>query len=288
MKGYIKKSAIALRKVSLAVLCVAMLLSFFPVNVNAADYMGYVTVVNGKGGYVDNKKGYTSLKSLWNEVEKYSTSDYKITVDVNKNWNLKTDYTNKRLVVASNSYITLNMNGHNIDAGNVCLDRGLDKDDHGYGKGQIIKVEDNATLIINGGDTSTTHVGYLSYTRNKKYNTYGMFSLDDRVGSTKVTIHGALLTGGACDDHDGAGAITIGKSSKVTINNVTIAGNIASSGYNAAGGAINMYYSYSTLVLNGCTLEYNYSANEGGAIYVSDSENTVKINNSTIRYNSTK
>lgn len=82
MKNYIKQY---LRKLSLSVLVLALLFSFIPQKVvHAADYMGYVTVVNSKGGYVDNKVGYTSLKSLWDEVEKYSSSGYKITVDVKK------------------------------------------------------------------------------------------------------------------------------------------------------------------------------------------------------------
>lgn len=148
-------------------------------------------------------------------------------------------------------------------------------------------MDSGATLIIDGGTSSSAksvaHSGYINYSTNGGH---GIFTLDSSAGGTSKTYYGGLLTGGACDDMDGAGAITIAKTGKVELYNLTIAGNIAASGYGAAG-AINAYKDSVTLTMNSVLMEYNFSENAGGAIYVNNAKSSITIKNSTIQNNAT-
>lgn len=232
-------------------LVLALVFSLLPVSVLAASG---VASVNGET--------YTSVKSAWNAVKNGGT------IDLLADWNLKALY-DDCLTVEKNASVTVNLNGHMID-------RGLANTRYyGYGDGQIFYVKDNASLTVNGGDTSIRHGGYVQ----------GHLWFPGGNGSETLT--GGVLTGGACDDSDGAGAITIKKNAIVTLNNVTVAGNLADC-YGALyghAGAIRMHNSGSVLNLNDTKIVYNHAEDNGGGIYIDDDNCLVNMSNSEISHN---
>ena len=125
--------------------------------------------------------------------------------------------------------------------------------------GCLFHVREGSTLIINGGknasDASITtwHMGRTSQ---------GIWMTEDDFGS--IEYGGGMLAGGY--NSDGGGCITADAGANVTLNNVTLAGNISSYG----GGAVYLGGSNSNpshLQVNNSKLEYNKSiSSHGGAI----------------------
>lgn len=115
----------------------------------------------------------------------------------------------------------------------------------------------------------------------------GIFTLDSKAGGSAFTIYGGLLTGAACDDSVGGGAITMKKGTHVNLYNLTIAGNIAGTGYTGGkGGGIRMYGGTNYLTLENTVIEYNFAGNPGGGIYVGDANDRIVMKNSQIIHNS--
>lgn len=238
------------RRVISLLLALVLAFSLLPVSAFAA---GDIAVVNGTA--------YTSVKDAWNAVKKGGT------IDLLADWNLKSAY-NNCLTVEKNAAVTVNLNGHMIN-------RGLANTRYyGSGDGQIFYVKGNAALTVNGGE-STPHAGYRD----------GHLWFPGGNGSATLT--GGVLTGGACDDSDGAGAISMMKNATVTLNNVTVAGNLADC-YGALyghAGAIRMHSSGGVLNLNSSKILYNHAEDNGGGIYINDENNLIRMNNSEISYN---
>lgn len=223
------------RRVISLLLAFILTVSLLPVSASAA--VGAARV---------NGQTYTSVKDAWNAVKNGGT------IDLLTDWNLKSMYDNC-LTVEKSAAVTVNLNGHMID-------RGLANTKYyGYGDGQIFYVKDNASLTVNGGDP-TPHAGYSD----------GHLWFPGGNGSVILT--GGVLTGGACDDSDGAGAISMMKNATVTLNDVTVAGNLADC-YGALyghAGAIRMHNSGSVLNLNDTKIVYNHAEDNGGGIYIDD------------------
>lgn len=232
-------------------LVLALVFSLLPVSVLAASEVARV-----------GSRTYTSVKDAWNAVKKGGT------IDLLADWNLKSMYDNC-LTVEKNATVTVNLNGHMIN-------RGLANTRYyGYGDGQIFFVKDNASLTVNGGDPTTPHAGYRS----------GHLWFPG--GSGTMTLTGGVLTGGACDDSDGAGAISMMENTVVTLNSVTVAGNLADC-YGALyghAGAIRMHRSGGVLNLNSSKILFNHAEDNGGGIYIDDDNNIINMNASEISNN---
>ena len=250
------KKRIGGRRCLSLLLSLVLMLSLLPVRAAAANH---VAVVKGTI-YYDN------IKDAWNAVKKGGR------IDLLTDWNLEESGYRNCLTVEENADVTVYLNGH-------ILSRGLAKTNYlGYGNGQIFYVKNGASLTINGGEDgeNTPHPGHLE----------GDLWFPGS-GAKSVTLTGGVLTGGACDDSDGAGAITMRKDAVVTLNNVTVAGNYADTymGSNGSGGAIRMHNSGGTLNLNSSKIMYNHAEDNGGGIFIDDENCTVNMNNSEISHN---
>ena len=206
-----------------------------------------------------NGVNYSDPISAWNAVRKGGT------IVMLKDWNLQ-----ERLVVETNAQITLEMDGHIID-------RGLATTDYsGEGKGQIFFVNDGATLTINGGK-ATEHRGYVEG---------GLWFSGAKEGSV-TNLTGGVIRGGASDDSDGAGAITMMNRSTVTLNQVSIVGNVSDCFWTfyGDGGAIRMQDEYGTLNLTDSRIMFNHAEDDGGAIYIQKDHCTVNMVRSSVGSN---
>ena len=115
--------------------------------------------------------------------------------------------------------------------------------------------------------------------------TYGTFSHGGGIycTSSSPTISNCTITGNTAED---GGGIFCDYGSSPTISNCTITGNSAS-GYNASGGGINCFGSYSSPTISNCTITGNSASGSttayGGGIYCRSSSPT--ISNCTITGN---
>ncbi len=190
-----------------------------------------------------------------------------VNIYLNDDWYTK-DY--GRIVIPKGRSYTFFLNGHMINRGKV----GSYGDLWCGGKaGEVIAVEDGATLTIRGGDTTTEHRGSL--TDN------GHFWIADDNGST--VIKGGLITGGATDssgesgDRCGGGGIsTAGKDVNVYISGTTIAGNLADkvSGSYGNGGGIAVGGYDTKLRLSDTDVIYNHAEGNGGGIGIPSAAST--------------
>ena len=199
---------------------------------------------------------YTSYKEAWAYVQANGG-----TVDVLSDWVLDSN-----LIVPEDKIITVNMNGHNI--------RRNFAPGTAANSGQIFLVCDNAELIVKGGTETTEHKGTISPEGLWMYDENGTNSL-----------YGGLISGGS--NNNGGGGIHIQENAKVTLNNVTVAGN-RSLDNNGAGG-VRLQYDNSRLVLDNSRICYNLAdAGDGGGIYVNGDAAVVSItNNSSVDNNAT-
>ncbi len=172
-----------------------------------------------------------------------------------------------RITIPEGKSYTFNLEGHMINRGLASIQYS------GKGSGEVITVSKNATLVVNGGDKSTVHHGTLyDSQRFWKY---------DLAGS--ADINGGLITGGASDDSKCAGGITMSSdgSVKVTLNDVTVAGNVQDAYLltHGDGGGIYVGGKSSMLELNGSKVMYNHAENSGAGIYINGNSSTVNIKN---------
>ena len=237
------------------------------------QHVGTITYVKDGSSVTQT---YDSVNTLIDAATALGNTE--LSIDLSCDWE-----TSSRIIVPDGSKWTINLNGHMIN-------RGLGNTDYtGYTTGEVFHVYSNTTFVVNGGSTSIAHKGRLVTDDDG-----GTFWLSDATasGSSTQDIKGGLITGGACDDKCGAGAIAIeGSNAAVTFNNVTIAGNI-SDDYGLIeghGGAVAIHDgSDNTFTLSGSSVLYNHAEGDGGAIAVLDKNNTVNIEaNSNISYNST-
>ncbi len=190
-----------------------------------------------------------------------------VTVDLKCDWNTKEA---GRIEIAKNGKLVLNLHGHMINRGKA---GSYDDPWYAEGAGEVIHLLEGSTLTVNGGtgaEASTPHAG--STADEDHWWRY------DGTGST--VLYGGLITGGACDDHYGAGGIsTKGKGVTVNLNNVTVAGNLADQ-YGSSyghGGGIAVHGNDSCLTLKNSKVLYNHAEGYGGGIYVREDGTQVTI-----------
>ena len=188
----------------------------------------------------------------------------KITIEVTADWYTKYD---GYLEIPSGCEVTLNLNGHMINRGKA---RSFGSSSPWWGEGgcEAIIVRKNATLTVNGGNTelakSIEHRGTLD---DVKDNGAAFWHLDAN-GTT--VIEGGLITGGACDDKESGGGITVQDDASLYLNDVTIAGNITdkASHKSAACGAGVYLYHAKNAVFNNTRVMYNHAERTGGGVYI--------------------
>lgn len=199
---------------------------------------------------------YTNYEHAWKEVQTNGG-----TIDVLSDWVLS-----ENLTIPEAKTIIVNMNGHHIRRN---FTAGTSEE-----SGQIFLVCDNAELIVNGGTKTTEHKGSLSPD--------GLW-INDENGTH--SLYGGLISGGS--NGDGGGGIHIQKNSKVTLNDVTVAGN--QSWDSKGAGGIRLQYDDSELVLNNSRICYNLADMGGGGGIRIEGENAKVLitNNSSVDNNKT-
>ena len=221
-----------------------------PLDAFAASIIGSVKV---DGQTYD----YDSLSKLVDKVDDLKGKTVRI--------DMYADWGNNRLIIPEKANVTFNMNGH-------MYNRGLSSD---KSNGEVILVNSDSTLTINGGDTGTKHNAgvYTSTSTGGKNNTVKTFS-------------GGLIAGGYSSN--GAGGLDVKGSVNLILNNVTIAGCRAeqSWGSDGYGGAIWLKGSKTNLTLKDSLIAGNYAYNDGGGIYASNKDyNYIYLRNSRIDAN---
>ncbi|MGN0649307.1 MAG: chitobiase/beta-hexosaminidase C-terminal domain-containing protein [Oscillospiraceae bacterium] len=221
-------------------LSVALMFTMTPVTAFAAPVVAIV-----------NNRSYTSIEKAW-EVALNTGSGYPIFMQCDWNYD-------GRLVVPDGKHMEIYMNGYMIN-------RHLASDNEKNSKndGEVIQANKNSTLIIHGGNPSVLHKGYVSqnkvwYASNASY-------------SGTVNYYGGVIAGG--HSKNGAGGIHVKSGAIVTLDSVTIAGNIAdmSGGMDGYGGGIMLDGENCRLTLTGTTrISHNYAQDDGGGIYINGS-----------------
>ena len=197
----------------------------------------------------DGTQTYTDYTSAWNAAQDGTK------IVMTSDWNLS-----DRLVVSEGKTATIEMNGHKIS-------RNLETSTK-IG-GEVIYVDKNATLNLNGNNEPETSFFF-----------YGYDDLGYYVYEWLTT--GGLVTGGASGD--GAGGIHMKKGSTVNLDHVAVAGNLSgTTSQSSNGGGI---YLSKDCVLNmkNSYVGFNKSY-DGGGIYVSDTNVIINMEQSEILYN---
>ena len=203
--------------------------------------------------YYPENCDYKDFAEGWEAAVDYACDDdfmddndlLRIVVDFYADWNANdkgefgksswTGFQYSTIYVPSDTRITINLNGHTIN-------RGLTKWEY---DGEVICINDDADLIINGGKSGDPIV---------------------KPGSAPGEIKFGTITGGfSCN---GAGGIHMQDGSKLLLNNVNIVGNKVDYD-DGAGIAV---YDGATLTMNGGCISNNMSYNfvYGGGVYVED------------------
>ncbi len=236
---------------------------------NASGAIGTVKCLNGKSPreyYVHSVEDAKNCMEDMVSTRNNPARGTKIAIDLSQDWNTKDGW--GRIDIPEGIELTVNLNGHVLNRGLA----GTKSEDAwwGTGSGEAFILRKNATLVVNGGDTSISHPGTLSDNDH--------FWKMDLAGTTSIS--GGLITGAANDDTNAGGAITMyGENSKVVLNNVTVAGNVRDN-YGATkndGAGVNVYEDNSTLTLNNAKIMYNHAEGYGGGINVAGDKCTVNI-----------
>lgn len=210
--------------------------------------------------------GWEAAVDLANDHQKLDENNYDyVVVDLYADWKADEEgkfgndddldgIENYTIYVPEDTRIVINMNGHTID-------RGLG-DNNEY-DGEVIYVDENARLIINGGTSGDPVV---------------------KAGTHPGDVKMGTITGGNSDN--GAGGIHIKDNAFVALTNVHVDGNTADDDY-GAGIAL---YNGASLVMSGGSISNNRLVgtwagewDRGGAIYAEKAE--VTISNVEIKNN---
>ena len=199
----------------------------------------------------DGTSTYTDYDSAWNAaldgIKIVMTSD----------WNL-----NSRLIVSEGKTVTIEMNGHKMD-------RALGFSDKF--NGEVIYLDDHSTLTLTGNNFSDTQFNFQGF--NLAYEL-----------SDLTIISGGLVTGGCSTD--GAGGIHMKKGTTLNLENVAVAGNLASNASGQSqGGGIKMDNDDCTVNMTNSYVSYNYSSYNGGGIYVDGENSYINMVSSEISHN---
>ncbi len=228
----------------------------------------------------DQPREYTSVSELLSQASSLGgdSSVSSVTIDLYCDWNTH-DF--GRILVPSGKSYTINLHGHALDAHKAGT---YGSPWYAEGEGEAIHLKDGATLTVNGGtgeEALTAHAGTLSdvYADADGNVTSAFWKLD---GTGETVLYGGLITGGACDDHYGAGGIsTEGAGCKVYLNDVTVAGNLTDQ-YGSSyghGAGVAVHGKDSTLELSNAHVVYNHAEGMGGGVYVRNDGCTVILKN---------
>ena len=266
-----------IKKVCAVILTALLLISAMPVipgagRVSAANPVFVRIYLNG-AWKMDLTDSISTLNSYINK-----NKDKNIRLEMLTDWNAaavgrQSDF-DKSLVIPSGARVTLDMHGHVFNRDNAWKD-------HYTTDGDVIQVESNATLTINGSSTdeekNTLHKDVPVYT-----STHKGYTAVERKNFT-----GGLIMGGV--NSAWGGGLTIKSGCTVTLNDVTIAGccsrdtSYTDNGY---GGAIRLRDDDCRLTLNNCLITGNMSDDQGGGICVCDDDKfIIELNNTIIEKN---
>ena len=251
-----------MKKFLAILMAICMMASMLCVSAFAADSDPIVMEISGlekDGKTIVSLNYWTKFDEGWEKAVDLACDNAfmeehdldRIIVDLRADWNANEDgefgksswdgFQYSTIYVPSDTRITINLNGHNIN-------RGLG-DNNEY-DGEVIYVDDNADLIINGGKDGDPIV-------KSSENTEG--------------IPMGMITGGNSDN--GAGGIHIMDGAKVTLNNVNLIGNAVDDDDGSAIAA----YDGAVLVMNGGSVSNNTLwrsfksyVTPYGAIYLND------------------
>lgn len=246
------------------VLAVLLGLAATPSQARAAsgsdDISGYISSsYSGKQHF----NSIATLNKYMNEMEG------QITIDVENDAS-----TTAAIVIPLGKTVTINLNGHilNRHLASLKSSSGSDTDTPNSSKsesnGEVINVSNLATVTINGGDATVPHKGRI-------VQSYFWFE-DETYGTSAGTLYGGIIAGGYSTNS--GGGIHMQESSVVTLNNVTIAGNMADEYWgDGIGGGVCLGGKNCTLYMNNSRICYNYAEDWGGGIGGKYEKGTVNI-----------
>ena len=181
---------------------------------------------------------------------------------------------------------------YNINLQGHMINRGLAKantDFSGSGNGEVIRLDKGTKVNINGGEGNderlTEHLG--TTVTDKLNGTFWKYDGSAVAASDSTSaLYGGLITGGANDDSNGGGGISVkDENAKLTLTNVTVAGNISDTyaDYCGYGGGIT---TLGEVTLNNSKVMYNHAESYGGGIYLKGESAKLSLTNgSNVSYN---
>lgn len=249
------------KRVCALLLATIMVVSLLPANLFVLG-AGDVAEVDGYG--------YPSFDEAW----KVATSSSFHTFTLLADWT-----TSKCLEVPENITMTIDMGDHIINRNNTKIEK-PDYAEDSSGSGTVFHVQKKATLKITGASLASGK----QTAKKGKIASSGVWFLNN---SGSDVINGAIITGGGTDSAKGGGAFRIEEGAYITLQNVTIAGNIADKygTFYGNGGAIKIIGDTVSLTLVNSSIKYNYANRDGGGIYVDGENCRINMINSKIDNN---
>ena len=239
-----------------------MLLSLFafsqPAKADADGNIGSITM-NG------STKTYSSFSDLTSALKK--SGGKTLTIDMLCNWDATNDdQYDDYIYIPEDTDVTLNMHGYIYNRDNVA-----DNDWKLFNHGELIYVDNGATLTINGHSNDSE-----SYTTHRDVPVFT--DLNQSKATVKRSFSGGVLAGG--NDISGSGGLYINTDKAVTFNNVTIAGCKATCFYteensnkensldvSGYGGAMTLAETGAHIILNYSRIFGCLAEQDGGGIY---------------------
>ncbi len=268
----ISKKRITLFLLMLSVMILATFTCMKKVQAEENGDIGTITVDG-------NTKTYSSLESLAGDLEGYENKT--VTIDMLSDWIAIGDKStvsdrDRRLYIPEKCKCTFNMHGYQFNRCNSD-DASADSAD-----GELIYVENEATLTINGGDAGDEKgrvhkdIRYFSDTKQD-------------TARNSMDVQGGCLADG--NSNGGTGGIYIDSGKEVILNDVTIVGCKASTGgwfvsHSGPGAGIIITEPSTKLTLNNSRITGCLAEDDGGAIYGSDVDDvSIELHNSSIDHN---
>ena len=195
----------------------------------------------------DGSKSYTSIDDAWDAAQDGTR------IVMQEDWNLSS-----RLVLDSNKFALIEMNGHKISRNLTSAKT----------NGEVIKLCSNSTLNLTGENAPNTTFHFNGYV--------------DGVSTNCTTRSGGLITGGYSTN--GAGAIHMKSGSHLNMHYVSISGNKSnrSLGSDGHGGAIYMDGKYDGLTMWRSEITFNAAQRDGGGVYINNSNSVIEMIESDI------
>jgi parallel beta-helix repeat protein/predicted outer membrane repeat protein len=200
----------------------------------------------------DGNDLYTDIDSAWQAATSGTT------IELMSDWEL-----NGPLIVNEGETVTIEMNGYKMV-------RNLDETSK---DGEVICINKNATLNMNGNNAPDTCFTFSGYNENNEFESSSLKS-------------GGLISGGY--SYDGGG-IYMNESSHLNLNNVAIVGNTSRKNLGGGdGGGIYMNGKDSTVTLANVQITQNRANINGGGIFVNNDDCTVNMYDSIVSNNQAK